>query len=145
MRLTATGRITRSLKTPPCGPGSSLMSSPMIRLVAVAAVAMPAVVFGQSAQAPLTPETMWQLKRIGTPALSPDGKLAVYPVTRFDAESDKGDADLFMVATSGGKPQRLTSMKGNDPSGLQPDGAGRLRRQARRRQAVAIRDRVERR
>ena len=37
---------------------------------------------------------MWQLKRIGNPAISPDGKFAVYGVTRFDAENDKGDADL---------------------------------------------------
>ncbi len=99
------------------------MSSPMIRLVAAAAVAMPAVVLAQSAHAPLTPETMWQLKRVGAPALSPDGKLAVYPVTRFDTENDKGDADLFMVATAGGKPQRLTSMKGNESEPTwSPDG-----------------------
>jgi dipeptidyl aminopeptidase/acylaminoacyl peptidase len=99
------------------------MSSPMIRLFAAAAVAMPAVVLAQSAQAPLTPETMWQLKRVGAPAISPDGKLAVYPLTRFDAENDKGEADLFMVATSGGKPQRLTSMKGNESEpAFSPDG-----------------------
>ncbi len=123
MRLAATGRITRTLKTPLRGPGSSLMSSPMIRLFAAAAVAMPAAVLAQSAQAPLTPETMWQLKRVGAPALSPDGKLAVYPVTRFDAENDKGEADLFMVPTAGGRPQRLTSMKGNEAEPtFSPDG-----------------------
>ncbi len=99
------------------------MSSPMIRLLAAAVVAMPAVALAQSAEAPLTPETMWQLKRVGAPAISPDGKLAVYPLTRFDDENDKGDTDLFMVATSGGKPQRLTSMKGNESEPTwSPDG-----------------------
>jgi len=96
---------------------------PMIRLLAAAAAAWPAAVLAQSAPAPLTPETMWQLKRVGAPAISPDGKLAVYPVTRFDAENDKGDADLFMVATSGGNSQRLTSMKGNESEpAWSPDG-----------------------
>jgi len=99
------------------------MSSPMIRLLAAVVAAMPAAALAQSAQAPLTAETMWQLKRIGTPAISPDGKHAVYAVTRFDAENDKGDADLFMVATGGGKPQRLTSMKGNESEpAWSPDG-----------------------
>ena len=66
---------------------------------------------------------MWQLKRIGAPAISPDGKFAVYGVTRFDAENDKGDADLYRVATAGGKPERLTSMKGNESEpAWSPDG-----------------------
>ena len=29
----------------------------------------------------LSAEAMWQLKRLGDPAISPDGKLAVVPVT----------------------------------------------------------------
>ena len=49
---------------------------PMTRLLAAAALAWPAAVPAQSAPAPLTPETIWQLKRVGAPALSPDGKLA---------------------------------------------------------------------
>mgnify|MGYP002784837155 CR=1 FL=1 len=99
------------------------MMSPMTRLLAAAAAAWPAALLAQSAPAPLTPETMWQLKRVGSPAISPDGKLAVYQVTRFDAENDTGEADLFLVATAGGKPQRLTSMKGNESSPTwSPDG-----------------------
>ncbi len=57
----------------------------MIRLLAAAIAAMPAAALAQSAQAPLTAETMWQLKRIGSPAISADGKHAIYAVTRFDA------------------------------------------------------------
>ncbi len=97
--------------------------TPMTRLLAAAAFAWPATLLAQAAPAPLTPETMWQLKRVGVPALSPDGKLAVYGVTSYDAENDKGEADLFMAATAGGKPQRLTSTKGNDSDpAWSPDG-----------------------
>ncbi len=104
------------------------------RLVAAAVAAWPVLALAQAAPAPLTAETMWQLKRTGAPAISPDGKFAVYGVTRYDAENDKGDADLYRVATAGGKPERLTSMKGNESEpALEPGRAlHRLRRQARR-------------
>jgi dipeptidyl aminopeptidase/acylaminoacyl peptidase len=96
---------------------------PMICLLAAAAAACPAVALAQGAAAPLTAETMWQLKRVDAPAISPDGKRAVYAVTRYDAENDKGDADLYVVPTAGGKPQRLTSMKGNESEpAWSPDG-----------------------
>jgi Tol biopolymer transport system component len=97
--------------------------NPAFRLLAAAAALLPVAAFAQATPAPLTAETMWQLKRIGTPALSPDGKLAVYDVKRYDAENDKGDADLYLVPTGGGKPQRLTSMKGNESEpAWSPDG-----------------------
>jgi len=96
---------------------------PMNRLLAAAALAWPVAAAAQSAPVPLTPETMWQLKRVGAPALSPDGKLAVYAMTRYDADNDKGDADLYLVPTAGGKPQRLTSTKGNESGAtFSPDG-----------------------
>ncbi len=94
-----------------------------IRLLAAAVAVWPAIAVADATPAPLTAETMWQLKRIGNPAISPDGKLAVYGVTRHDAENDKGDADLYIVPTAGGKPQRLTSMKGNESEpAWSPDG-----------------------
>jgi dipeptidyl aminopeptidase/acylaminoacyl peptidase len=96
---------------------------PMTRLLAAATLAWPAVAFAQPASASLTPESMWQLKRTATPALSPDGKLATYVVTRYDADNDKGDADLYLVGTDGSKPQRLTSAKGNESAPVfSPDG-----------------------
>ncbi len=92
-------------------------------LAAALLLASPAAAPADTAPAPLNAETMWNLKRIGNPALSPDGRLAVYSVTRFDAENDKGDADLYLVPTAGGKPQRLTSMKGNESEpAWSPDG-----------------------
>ncbi|MGH8250758.1 MAG: prolyl oligopeptidase family serine peptidase [Steroidobacteraceae bacterium] len=94
-----------------------------IRLLAAAIAVCSAAAHADGTPAPLSAETMWQLKRIGNPAISPDGKFAVYAVTRYDADNDKGDADLYLVSTAGGKPQRLTSMKGNESEpAWSPDG-----------------------
>ncbi len=93
-----------------------------VRLIAAAAT-WPAVLSAQPLPAPLTVEAMWELKRIGAPAISPDGERAVYEVKRYDVENDKGEADLFIVPTAGGKPQRLTSSKGNESEPVwSPDG-----------------------
>jgi dipeptidyl aminopeptidase/acylaminoacyl peptidase len=93
------------------------------RCIAVAVVLAPAAVAAQQAATPLTPETMWQLQRIGNPALAPDGRQAVYAVTRYDDENDSGDADLYVVPTAGGKPERLTSTPGNESEpAWSPDG-----------------------
>jgi len=94
-----------------------------IRLLAAALAVLPVAALADTAPAPLTAETMWQLKRVGPPAISPDGKFAVYDVKRYDADNDKGDSDLYLVPTVGGKPQRLTSSKGNETEPTwSPDG-----------------------
>src|SRR5690606_37771800 len=48
-------------------------------------------------------EAMWQLQRLGEPDISPDGRLAVVPVTRHDIDKNKGDTDLWLVPTKPGK------------------------------------------
>ena len=72
---------------------------------------------------PLTAETMWRIQRIGEPALSPDGRHAVYAVTVHDDEQDKGEADLYLVATDGGPSRRLTTLPGKESEpAWSPDG-----------------------
>src|SRR6185503_15588120 len=105
----------------PAGPGDFMNYA--IRLLAAALAVLPVAALADGAPAALTPETMWQLKRVGAPAISPDGKFAVYDLKRYDAENDKGDSDLYLVPTAGGKPRRLTSSKGNETEpAWSPDG-----------------------
>jgi len=90
------------------------------------ALLLAAAVVGCAADASTTPlnaETMWKFQRIGEPALSPGGRQVIYPVTVFDDEKDKGEADLYLVPTAGGPSRRLTSMPGNESEpAWSPDG-----------------------
>ncbi|MBN2431321.1 MAG: S9 family peptidase [Acidobacteria bacterium] len=74
-------------------------------------------------KAPLTAETMWQLKRLGAPSLSPDGRWAVLPVTGFDLQTDKSSTDLWLVPTDGGAARPFTSHAAGEGEPVwSPDG-----------------------
>ena len=86
----------------------------MIFLAGSAAAAAPA----------MTVEDLWAMERVGAPALSPDGRLAVVAVTRYSMADDKGNADLWLVSVAGQEaPRRLTWNEGADGSpAFSPDG-----------------------
>lgn len=74
--------------------------------------------------APLSAQAMWQLQRIGAPALSPDGKLVVAPVTRYDIDKNEGLTDLWLLPTAaGGEARQLTTAAAADTEPrFSPDG-----------------------
>jgi dipeptidyl aminopeptidase/acylaminoacyl peptidase len=72
----------------------------------------------------LTHETMWLMKRVGAPAISPDGKWVVFSVTEPAYDEKEQTNDLWLVPADGSaKPRKITSMKAgeSDPS-WSPDG-----------------------
>jgi dipeptidyl aminopeptidase/acylaminoacyl peptidase len=72
---------------------------------------------------PFSAERMWGLDRLGEPAVSADGKLAVIPVTRYDVGQNKGLTDLWLIPTAGGEARRLTSDDAADTApSFSPDG-----------------------
>jgi dipeptidyl aminopeptidase/acylaminoacyl peptidase len=73
--------------------------------------------------AELSADAMWRFKRLGQPAIAPDGRLAVVPVTTYDVEKNVGLTDLWLVPTKPGKARQLTSDAANDSSpAWSPDG-----------------------
>ena len=65
-----------------------------------------------AAKAPITHETMWLMKRVGAPAVSPDGASAVFTVTEPAYKSSDQATDLWLVPADGGtKPRRLTTRR----------------------------------
>ena len=72
---------------------------------------------------PLDADTLWELKRLSSPAISPDGSQAVLAVTRYEMKDDKGITNLWLVATDGSGARQLTTHSGSDSSpAWSPDG-----------------------
>src|SRR5262245_56059661 len=72
---------------------------------------------------PFTVDTMWTVKRVGVPLLSPDGTQVVYSLGTYDAEENRVLADLWMIPLAGGLPRRLTAHKASDGTpDFSPDG-----------------------
>ena len=70
-----------------------------------------------------TAERMWALKRLGEPAITPDGKRAVLPVTIYDIAENRGLTDLWLVPLDGSAATQLTSNKASDTQPIvSPDG-----------------------
>jgi len=73
----------------------------------------------------LTHESMWAMKRVGTPEISPDGKWVVFTVTEASYDDKENVSDLWLVPSDGsGKARRITSGKSAE-SGYKwsPDGS----------------------
>jgi dipeptidyl aminopeptidase/acylaminoacyl peptidase len=95
-------------------------SLPRVALPLLACLLAPAVL---AQGAPLTAEKMWALQRLGEPAISPDGTLAVLPVTRYDIAANKALTDLWMLPVAGGPARQLTSDAAPDTEPVfSPDG-----------------------
>lgn len=56
----------------------------------------------------LTPEVLWEMKRIGSPVISPDGKWVIATVTRYTMADDKSHTDLWLFAADGSVQKQLT-------------------------------------
>lgn len=79
--------------------------------------------FSQTKQA-ITHETMWLMKRVGAPQVSPDGKWVVFSVSEPSYNEADQVSDLWFAPTDGSiKPRKLTANKGGE-GGYQwsPDG-----------------------
>ncbi|MEJ2238404.1 MAG: S9 family peptidase, partial [Gemmatimonadales bacterium] len=66
------------------------------------------------AQDVMTPETLWSLKRVSGPVVSPSGTQFVYGVRQYDIEANSGNTDLFLLPVTGGSPFQLTDMPGSE-------------------------------
>lgn len=72
---------------------------------------------------PITPQDLWAMKRLGSPALSPDGRTAVFTVQEWSIDKNKSTSSLWLVNLAGGPPRRLTTAQASDSSpAWSPDG-----------------------
>ena len=100
-----------------------------MRRFTLALIVFIAGVLGQSSsqtapnKRPFTFEDMMALKRISSPAISPDGKWVLFAAVDVDLKANKRTSHLWIVPLAGGESRQLT----NDPAGetdgrWSPDG-----------------------
>jgi dipeptidyl aminopeptidase/acylaminoacyl peptidase len=93
--------------------------------ILAAALALSAAVpaFTQAAE-PFGAERSWQIQRVGSPAITPDGRTIVAPITRYDLKENKDATDLWLWSTDGAVQRALTTNPASDSSPvISPDGA----------------------
>jgi dipeptidyl aminopeptidase/acylaminoacyl peptidase len=78
-------------------------------------------------KATISHETMWKLKSVGNPQLSPDGKWVVFSLSTPDYDADKRHSDLWLVPADGSSPARpITAGKAGESSPIWSPEGGRL-------------------
>jgi dipeptidyl aminopeptidase/acylaminoacyl peptidase len=72
---------------------------------------------------PLTAVDMWNVKRVGTPVVSPDGNSALFTVTEYDITENKGTTNIYMLPPNGLDIRQFTRHPASDSSPIwSPDG-----------------------
>jgi dipeptidyl aminopeptidase/acylaminoacyl peptidase len=89
------------------------MRRPLL-LVAIL-LALSAPLAAQQAAAPqpggraFTPQDWYRVTNLSSPAMSPDGRWVAFTVTTVKEDENRRHSEIWMVATAGGEPTRLTS------------------------------------
>jgi Tol biopolymer transport system component len=56
----------------------------------------------------MQPETLWMFGRLGSIAVSPDGKQVAYTVTWYDIEENTSNSEIYIMNTDGSNKKQLT-------------------------------------
>jgi len=75
-----------------------------------------------TAKRPITAEDLWKIQRVSSPALSPDGKTAVFSVTEYSLAKSKPTSSLWLVDVASGSTRRLTQGGTDGSAAWSPDG-----------------------
>ena len=62
----------------------------------------------------MTPELLWQLKRIGEIVVSPDNTTIAFTMRQYDVASSSSQSDIYVVPAGGGTPKQLTVSPGGE-------------------------------
>jgi dipeptidyl aminopeptidase/acylaminoacyl peptidase len=95
-------------------------------LAACAALALCLATAGPSAQAPTPPsiDDVLNLKRVGSPAISPDGRLAAYTVRETNWDENAYETEISIGDAATGRSRQVTNArKSSSQPAWSPDGA----------------------
>src|SRR5258708_23900295 len=74
--------------------------------VAISLLALASLVVAQERR--FTIDDLLKVRRVSDPQVSPKGDLVAYTITDIDKEANRGVAQIYVVALSGGAPRQLT-------------------------------------
>ena len=75
------------------------------------------------AQSRMTPELLWDLKRVSNVQVSPDNTQVLFSVKEYDLQANKGSNDLYVVSVDGGDIKKITNFEGSKyDAQWRPDG-----------------------
>ncbi|MEM7203598.1 MAG: prolyl oligopeptidase family serine peptidase [Planctomycetota bacterium] len=86
-------------------------------MAAIALFAVPGL-----AQDRLSPELLWELRRVSGPQPSPDGRHLLYGVRTYDLEANRGTSHLWLQDLQNGERRALTSAGSNFNARWSSDG-----------------------
>src|SRR5687767_1161169 len=98
----------------------------MIRILRISALIL--LVFAspatpQAAKRPITLEDLWKVKRLGKPAISPNGEWVAVEVTSFSMDDNNSTSQIWLCSTDGKTQKQLTTAKpGSNAPVWSPDG-----------------------
>ncbi|MFL6209941.1 MAG: prolyl oligopeptidase family serine peptidase [Pyrinomonadaceae bacterium] len=75
----------------------------------ICALALVSVVTAQPARRPMTVDDLLQVRRVGDPQLSPDGKWIAYSIAAPDRAANRSRTQIYLVSVAGGEPKQLTT------------------------------------
>jgi dipeptidyl aminopeptidase/acylaminoacyl peptidase len=61
---------------------------------------------------PITLDDLWRVKRLGKPAISPDGKWVAVELTTYSMDDNSSTSHLWLLSTDGKTQKQLTTAKG---------------------------------
>jgi dipeptidyl aminopeptidase/acylaminoacyl peptidase len=96
----------------------------VIALAAVLVIALAPVAAKQPQQyKPFTIDDLIEVRRVGDPQLSPDGRWIAYTIADTDKDANKRTTQIYLISTEGGEPRQLTKEKQSSVSPRwSPDG-----------------------
>ncbi len=146
-RRIAVNRVSRQLRGSPaqCAPGArrrawekspkrrgsivgefALPSSQTLARVLIGAILRPHPMATPTppARRAMTPDLLWTLPRVGSPAPTPAGRRAVVGVTTYDLENNEGLERLWLIRADGANPPRALTDDQRSAHGaaVSPDG-----------------------
>ena len=74
----------------------------------------------------MTPEVLYSFGRVGAPAVSPDGKKVLYPVTYVGIKENKTNAELFVINSDGSDNKQITKTAKSESAAVWIDNGKKI-------------------